>query len=159
MQMKSLLSALGIGGVLLGASICFAQHELGDSSTKSHARRNEIAKAPEKYRVRPNPMDSDPTAPAAGKILYDQHCAECHAHGADGTRRGPSLLRDRVQTAPPGALFWLVTNGVVRHGMPVWSKLPEPERWQIISYLTSLGPSAGGGGGATRPQASMVAPD
>jgi hypothetical protein len=24
----------------------------------------------------------------------------------------------------------------------VWSKLPEPERWQIVSYLKSLVPAA-----------------
>jgi hypothetical protein len=31
----------------------------------------------------------------------------------------------------------VLTNGVVRHGMPVWSKLPEPQRRQIVSYLKS----------------------
>ena len=41
----------------------------------------------------------------------------------------------------PGALFWILTNGVGRRGMPVWSKLPEPQRWQIVSYLKSLGPA------------------
>jgi hypothetical protein len=24
--------------------------------------------------------------------------------------------------------------------MPVWSKLPEPERWQIVTFLKSLSP-------------------
>jgi hypothetical protein len=24
--------------------------------------------------------------------------------------------------------------------MPVWSKLPEPERWQLVSYVKSLAP-------------------
>jgi len=24
--------------------------------------------------------------------------------------------------------------------MPVWSKLPEPERWQIVAFLQSLRP-------------------
>jgi len=23
--------------------------------------------------------------------------------------------------------------------MPVWSKLPEPQRWQLVSYIKSLG--------------------
>ena len=53
----------------------------------------------------------------------------------------PSLLTDPVQQATPGTLFWILTNGVVRRGMPVWSKLPEPQRWQIVSYLKSLTPS------------------
>jgi hypothetical protein len=25
--------------------------------------------------------------------------------------------------------------------MPVWSKLPEPQRWQLVSYLKSLAPA------------------
>jgi len=35
-------------------------------------------------------------------------------------------------------LFWILNNGVVRRGMPVWSKLREPERWQIVTFLQSL---------------------
>jgi mono/diheme cytochrome c family protein len=27
----------------------------------------------------------------------------------------------------------------VRSGMPVWSKLPEPQRWQIVTYVKTLG--------------------
>jgi mono/diheme cytochrome c family protein len=158
MKTKSLLSVLSVGAVLLGASISFAKGPgAADSDTPtSHVRTDEIAKAPEKYRAKLNPMASDPTAPAAGKILYAEHCVECHGQNADGTRRGPSLLRDRVQNAPPGAVFWLITNGVVYHGMPVWSKLPEPERWQIVSYLKSLGSVQGGA--KTSPQTTIVAP-
>jgi hypothetical protein len=47
------------------------------------------------------------------------------------------LLADDVQSTP-GTLFWILTNGVVRRGTPVWSKLPEAQRWQIVSYLKSL---------------------
>jgi len=46
---------------------------------------------------------------------------------------------EQVQTAEPGAIFWILTNGVVWRGMPVWSKLPEPQRWQLVSYIKSLG--------------------
>ena len=98
----------------------------------------ELAKAPEKAKSKRNPMATDPDAIAAGANLFDQHCAECHGDAAQGSRKGPSLLKDPVQTAAPGALFWLLTNGVVRRGMPVWSKLPEPQRWQLVTYLKSL---------------------
>jgi hypothetical protein len=40
--------------------------------------------------------------------------------------------------ATPGAVYWVISNGVVRHGMPSWSKLPEVQRWQIVSFLESL---------------------
>lgn len=99
----------------------------------------ELAKAPEKARAKRNPMAVDPDAIAAGANLFDQHCAECHGAIGEGSRKGPSLLKEPVQTATPGALFWLLTNGVVRRGMPVWSKLPEPQRWQLVTYIKSLG--------------------
>jgi mono/diheme cytochrome c family protein len=98
----------------------------------------ELAKAPEKVRAKRNPMATDPDAVAAGANLFDQHCAECHGDAAEGSRKGPSLLKEQVQSATPGTLFWLITNGVVRRGMPVWSKLPEPQRWQLITFIQSL---------------------
>jgi mono/diheme cytochrome c family protein len=100
----------------------------------------ELAKAPRKAAVRRNPLAADPDAVAAGGKLFAQHCAECHGDMAEGRKKAPSLLVDDVQQATPGTLFWLLTNGVVRHGMPVWSKLPEPQRWQLVSFIKSLGP-------------------
>jgi mono/diheme cytochrome c family protein len=97
-----------------------------------------LISAPEKAQAKKNPLANDPEAVAAGGKLYEQHCADCHGAKGGGTRRGASLLRDEVQESRPGALFWLLTNGVVRHGMPVWSKLPEPERWQLVTFLKSL---------------------
>jgi cytochrome c oxidase cbb3-type subunit 2 len=91
--------------------------------------------------IRPSssyPLSNDPEAIAAGGILYAQHCAECHGSKAEGRKRAPSLLVSEVQSAEPGAIFWILTNGVVRRGMPVWSKLPEPQRWQLVSFLKSL---------------------
>jgi len=97
--------------------------------------------APKKARERTNPLESDPDAVAAGAILFEQHCAECHGKSAEGTRKAPSLRAPEVQNATPGTLFWLLTNGVVRKNMPVWSKLPEPQRWQLVRYIKSLGVS------------------
>ena len=110
----------------------------------------ELAKAPKKAVARRNPMAADPDAIAAGGKLYGMHCAECHgetAEGGHGSKKGPSLRAEEVKQAAPGTLFWLLTNGVVRRGMPVWSKLPEPQRWQLVSFLKSL--SAPGSGGST----------
>jgi mono/diheme cytochrome c family protein len=100
----------------------------------------ELAKAPRKAAARRNPLTKDPDAVAAGGKLFARHCAECHGDMAEGGRKAPNLLVDDVQQATPGTLFWLLTNGVVRRGMPVWSKLPEPQRWQLVSFIKSLGP-------------------
>jgi cytochrome c oxidase cbb3-type subunit 2 len=94
-----------------------------------------LAEAPEKSRGRRNPFEGNLRAASAGNKLFTQHCAQCHGSNAEGGMRGPSLHNDEVRQAAPGTLFWLLTNGVVRRGMPVWSKLPEPQRWQIVTYL------------------------
>jgi mono/diheme cytochrome c family protein len=103
----------------------------------------ELTKVPEKARSRRNPLENEPDAAAAGGKLFERHCAECHGKKAEGRKRAPSLLRDEVQQAAPGTLFWVLTNGVVWHGMPVWSKLPESQRWQIVSFLKSFKAPAG----------------
>jgi mono/diheme cytochrome c family protein len=101
---------------------------------------DELAKAPRKAVERCNPLADDPDSVAAGANLFDQHCAECHGDMAEGGKKGPSLRAYPVRQATPGTIFWILTNGVVRRGMPVWSKLPEPERWQLVSYVKSLAP-------------------
>lgn len=102
----------------------------------------ELGKAPEKARAKRNPLEHDKDAVAAGRNLFEQHCAECHGDRAEGGKKGPNLRAEEVQNAEPGAIFWVLTNGVVRKGMPVWSKLPEPQRWQLVSFLKSLGVAA-----------------
>jgi mono/diheme cytochrome c family protein len=136
--MLSALVALLAGAVVAG----FAQSEDPASSGKGRSHHNyyaEFAKVPEKARAKNNPLAQDPGAPAAGRKLFEQHCAECHGSTAEGGKKAPSLRAEEVQQATPGTLFWILTNGAVRRGMPVWSKLPEPQRWQIVTYLKSLG--------------------
>lgn len=137
--MMSAMAAMLAVGALLG----FAQSEDSASLEKDHHHHHhyaEFAKVPEKARAKSNPLAEDPDAPVAGRKLFEQHCAECHGSTAEGGRKAPSLRGEEVQQATPGTLFWILTNGVVRRGMPVWSKLPEPQRWQIVTYLKSLGP-------------------
>lgn len=105
-----------------------------------HFDYSELAKTPAKARARKNPREGNTEAVLVGRKLFAQHCAECHGAAAEGGKKAPSLLADEVQEATPGALFWLLTNGVVRRGMPVWSKLPEPQRWAIVTYIKSLKP-------------------
>lgn len=99
----------------------------------------ELGKVPEKDRHKGNPLAKDPEAVSAGAVLFEEHCEECHGAGAVGGKKAPSLRAPEVQNAAPGAIFWILSNGVVRKKMPVWSKLPEPQRWQLVSYIKSLG--------------------
>ena len=138
----SMPSAVLVFVVVLAVPFVSAQKENSSSSKKDNSVYDELAKVPMKARARRNPLEGDSDTIAAGAKLFKLHCAECHGERAEGGRKAPSLLADQVQQATPGALFWILTNGVVRRGMPVWSKLPEPQRWQIVSYLKSLTPMA-----------------
>ena len=111
-----------------------------DKVTQDASIYAQLTKAPNQAAARRNPLARDPEAGAAGAKLFQQHCAECHGERAEGSKKAPSLRAVEVRDATPGTLFWLLTNGVVRKGMPVWSKLPEPQRWQLVSYIKSLTP-------------------
>ena len=101
-----------------------------------------LRKVPPKDRARTNPYASDPDAPAAGANIFAARCASCHGKAAEGKadkkHPRPNLHSDRLKQATPGELFWLLTNGSQKNGMPSWSKLPNAQRWQLITFLKSL---------------------
>jgi len=90
-------------------------------------------------QAKKNPFANQADAIAAGSRLFSDHCAKCHGPDALGRKKRPSLRTAEVQRAADGEIFWLLKNGALRHGMPSWSSLPEPSRWQIIAYVKSLG--------------------
>ncbi len=97
-----------------------------------------LKNVPEKDRARANPLAGDADAPAAGAKLFRQHCAACHGEDANGKGKKPSLRSEHVRGATEGELQWLLTNGSLKNGMPSWSRLPEAQRWQLVSYLKTL---------------------
>ncbi len=103
-----------------------------------------LKKVPQADRVRTNPFAGDQSAADAGKNLFRNNCAKCHGENAEGKGKRPSLRSERIQMATDGELAWLIKNGEAFKGMPGWGALPEPERWQIISYIRSLNPPASG---------------
>ena len=105
-------------------------------------------------RARTNPYANQPDAIAGGSRLFADHCAKCHGEDALGRGKRPSLRTREVQQATDGEIFSLLKNGYLRKGMPSWSSLPEPSRWQIIAYIKSLG-EQGAGTSANRPQGSQ----
>jgi mono/diheme cytochrome c family protein len=144
--MTGLRISLAVCAAFLVAS--FALGQKGESRDNPNPKKAsvrptyvELVAAPEKARAKRNPLERDPDAARAGGKLFARHCAECHGDNAQGSGKAPTLRAPEVQNAEPGALYWVLTNGVVRRGMPVWSKLPEPQRWQLVSYLKSLGAS------------------
>ena len=106
-----------------------------------------LERVPEADRNRSNPFAGQADAVSAGSKLFADHCSKCHGSDALGRGKRPSLRSKEVQQAADGQIFWFLRNGNLRRGMPSWSSLPEPSRWQIIAYLKSLGgqPDTGSG--------------
>ena len=98
-----------------------------------------LQNAPSKMAALRNPYEYESTAVRAGGKLFRYHCAKCHGPDGNGSRSAPSLRSPSVQGSEAGALFWFLTNGDLKRGMPSWSRLPEQRRWQLVSYLKVLG--------------------
>ena len=125
---------LAVGVALLCSALGFAR------AGEPRAWRPLLAEAPAEAQAAVNPYEGNPDAVRAGRKLYARHCAECHGDHARGTRRAPTLVSSSlgVQLTRSGGLFWVLTNGERRGGMPSWSRLPEARRWQIVSFLKAV---------------------
>ncbi|HEV3038304.1 MAG TPA: cytochrome c [Candidatus Angelobacter sp.] len=100
-----------------------------------------LTKVPAREHQKTNPLKDQPEAIQAGQLLFAEHCVSCHGQDAEGKKDRPSLKSTRVQNeATEGDLHWLLVNGNPRRGMPSWSRLPDPQLWQLISYVKSLAP-------------------
>jgi mono/diheme cytochrome c family protein len=97
-----------------------------------------VQQVPPKAAGKRNPVEGNERARRAGAKLYSRECAPCHGSSAGGVDKAPPLQQAEVYQAPAGALFWILENGSLRRGMPSFAHLPEPQRWQIVTYLRSL---------------------
>ena len=99
-------------------------------------------RAPQDAAVKPNPLARKPAAAAGGRKLFLRNCTECH--GPDGSglvkKHAADLQLPVVQDQSDGTLFWKISNGNPDRGMPSFSKLPEPQRWQLVLFIRTLQP-------------------
>jgi mono/diheme cytochrome c family protein len=101
---------------------------------------------PREAAARSNPLPATPEIVGGGRKLFVRHCAECHGGDGQGGKRAADLLLPVVQEQSDGVLFWKISNGNPRRGMPSWGRLPEPQRWQLVHYLRALRPDSAGAG-------------
>ena len=106
--------------------------------TAQSRQQNPSWVAPDRAASKPNPLAGRPELASGGRKIFEQRCTQCHGDDAQGTSRAPNLLSRRVQAETDGALFWRISSGDTRAGMPSFSYLPAPERWQLVLHLRSL---------------------
>jgi mono/diheme cytochrome c family protein len=98
-----------------------------------------IERAAARRSTETNPLAGSEEARRAGAKLYARECASCHGANREGGTKAPPLVRPEVLEAAPGTLFWILRNGSLRRGMPSFAHLPEPTRWQIVTFLQTGG--------------------
>jgi mono/diheme cytochrome c family protein len=94
-----------------------------------------LQRVPATAKAMVNPFAGNAQALRAGEKLYARECASCHGPHREGGGKAPPLSRPDVAHADPGALFWVLRNGSLGHGMPSFAHLPEAQRWQVITFL------------------------
>ncbi len=85
------------------------------------------------------PEDNNAFALSEGKRLFSWfNCVGCHAHGGGGM--GPALMDDKwIYGSEPQNIYATIVEGRP-NGMPAWrGKIPEPQVWQLVAYVRSLG--------------------
>lgn len=110
--------------------------EVGGAQTAS------FHNAPASASNQKNPYAGQADAISAGREVYGRTCAACHGAAGEGTGNVPPLVNGAAQKASDGEVFWYITRGDVSNGMPSWASLPENQRWQIVSFVKSLGSGA-----------------
>ena len=111
--------------------------------------------APASAKQDKNPFEGQASAAEAGRPLYVKSCSACHGKTGKGSGNVPSLVDGKLKGVSAGEVFWFVTHGSPSDGMPAWDFLPADQRWQIVSYVTTLLPSGSGAAAATAAPASV----
>jgi mono/diheme cytochrome c family protein len=98
--------------------------------------------APSEAALKVNPLATRPDAVAGGRKLFHQRCSTCHGKDGRGSAKAPDLTQADVQAQTDGALFWKISSGNSHQGMPSFSFLPEPERWQLVLHIRAAARSS-----------------
>jgi len=101
---------------------------------------------PEKNAKLANPVKSDKESIAAGKSIWNMHCASCHGKTGlgDGSKAAQlktqpqDLTKGAPQTQSDGSLFYKISEG--REDMPSFKKkIPDAEDiWNVVNYMRTL---------------------
>jgi len=101
---------------------------------------------PDKAAKTANPVQSNPESVAAGKALWQQHCASCHGKTGKGDGNKAAQLKtplvdfssSEYQSQTDGTIFYKTSEG--RDEMPTFKKkIPESaDIWDIVNYTRTF---------------------
>jgi mono/diheme cytochrome c family protein len=139
--MRGWIYATGVGGWALAMIMVAGAGAAGQSPAASGAAGVK------------NPVASSPESIAAGKAVYQEHCATCH--GTTGKGRPPSpvpgvvmpsnLIDDKWDHGgSDGEIFDSIKKGIgPSYKMEPWEdRLSDTDVWNVINYIRSLAASS-----------------
>ncbi len=136
-QLKLMLPAIAIALLLL----VFGTAVMADSPSDA---------VPASYAGLKNPFPwSDAAAQKAGQKLYQQSCLGCHGAKGDSVTQSDFSTKDYALALEErtDSIFWILSEGKIAAGMPPFkSSFSDEQRWQVLTYIWSLGnkaPAAG----------------
>lgn len=105
---------------------------------------SESWQVPAEAQARNNPIRYDVGSVEEGKLLFAQHCLQCHGYWGEGngivglTMNGrPANLLRLAGRQSPGAFAWKIAEG--RDAMPAYrDTLSENEIWHLVNFVESL---------------------
>ena len=133
-----------IAAICLGAAVGACQREATPLAAAGATSNSPVLlgpqPGPDRAIARPvNPYAGNTAVLAEGRRLFNWYnCSGCHGDHAGGGM-GPSL-RDSLwyYGGDDASIYASVTEGR-RHGMPAWgAKVPQDQRWKIVTYIQSL---------------------
>jgi mono/diheme cytochrome c family protein len=127
------------GGMVLASCTLLAGIAIGQNLTY---QQDPAWQPPPAAVDRPNPLAGKVDAVGGGRKVFLRECSVCHGSEGGGRKKAADLVLPEVQKQSDGALFWKITNGNARHGMPSFGRLPELQRWQLVLFLRQLPLSA-----------------
>ena len=122
----------------------------------SQAQNAKFHNAPASAKSTKNPYAGQAGAAGEGLKLYTRNCGSCHGVGGRGTGNVPALSAVWKKQPTDGEIFWYVTRGDVENGMPSWQRIPDDQRWKIITYIRTLSTSNTAAASPALPAASAA---
>ncbi len=116
------------------------------NSTSAH-EGHKHSNAPASAKKLKNPLKADDVTINAGKQIFNKQCAACH--GEDGKaktdiaaamkKKPTDLTAKEMRGITDGEIYWVVTNGVTKSGMPAFkTKASTQDRWKLTLYVKHL---------------------
>src|SRR2546426_4439714 len=121
---------------ILALSSALGSARKSDAGKRRHGTG--LASAPESAHTRRNPYEGSADAALAGEKLFKRHCAECHGVDDRGREHAPPLDSASVYQAPPGDLFWFLTNGNLWRGKASGGRFAGAARRGNVFFLKNL---------------------